>query len=179
MVLHTMPTLDVLTGFEPVLPARPKVLVLGSMPGGASLDAQQYYAHPRNAFWPVMQALFHIDTQLPYVQRVEQLKQSGIALWDVVHQCRRRGSLDTAIEPDSVVVNDIAELLRRNATIRGVFCNGGGAWQLLHRHFMRPIRASPINVPVYRMPSTSPANARLSLQQKCAEWQLLKQATDS
>jgi len=174
-----MPQREILTGFPPVLPAQPKVLVLGSMPGGASLDAQQYYAHPRNAFWPVMEALFQIDTGLPYPERLEKLKAAHIALWDVVHQCHRSGSLDTSIEADSVIVNDIAGLLRRHPTIVAVICNGGGAWQLLHRHVVRPAGADGIGVPVYKMPSTSPANARLSLQQKTAEWQLLKQILES
>jgi len=170
---------DILTGFAPVLPVKPKVLVLGSMPGSASLTAQRYYAHPRNAFWPVMQSLFDIDAALPYGERLKRLRNVGVALWDVVHQCRRSGSLDTAIETDSVVVNDIAGLLQQNASITAVFCNGGGAWQLLHRHFLRPNSVNPVRVPVYKMPSTSPANARLSLPQKCVEWQLLKQAVES
>jgi len=179
MELRMLQPNNILTGFAPVLPATPKVLVLGSMPGGASLTAQQYYAHPRNAFWPVMQSLFNIDTGLPYEERLERLKNAGVGLWDVVHQCRRSGSLDTAIETDSVVVNDIAGLLQQNATLAAVFCNGGGAWQLLHRHFLRPGSANSIHVPVYKMPSTSPANARLSWQQKCIEWQPLKQAVES
>jgi TDG/mug DNA glycosylase family protein len=168
---------DVLTGFAPVLPRLPRALVLGSMPGGASLAAGQYYAHPRNAFWPVMQSLFGIDAGLPYEQRIEGLRLAGIALWDVVYQCRRKGSLDTSIEPASVVVNDIAALLATHTSIRAVFCNGGGAWQLLQRYFVRPGRHP--DIPVYRMPSTSPANARMTLQQKCSEWRLLKHTLES
>jgi len=170
---------EILTGFAPVLPNAPKVLVLGSMPGSASLVAQQYYAHPRNAFWPVMQALFQIDLHLPYEERIEKLKTEQIALWDVVHQCRRNGSLDTAIEADSVIVNDIAGLLRHNIGIVAVFCNGGGAWQLLQRYVVRSASESHVRVPVYKMPSTSPANARMSVQQKFLEWQLLKQVIES
>jgi len=170
---------ETLTGFVPVLPSAPKVLVLGSMPGGASLVAQQYYAHPRNAFWPIMQTLFQIDLRLPYDERIEKLKTERIALWDVVHQCRRNGSLDTSIEPDSVVVNDIAGLLRQNIGIVAVFCNGGGARQLLQRYFLRSTSENDIRVPVYKMPSTSPANARMSVQQKCLRWQLLKQVVES
>jgi hypoxanthine-DNA glycosylase len=170
----------ILTGFPPIVPKTPRVLVLGSMPGDASLGAQQYYAHPRNAFWPVMQALFGIDIGAPYENRIEQLKAADIALWDVVHQCHRSGSLDTAIELDSVIVNDIAGLLQRHPTITAVFCNGGGAWTLLRRYFLtmenlKPASKPYINIPIYKLPSTSPANARLSLQQKCIEWQLLKE----
>lgn len=166
---------EVLTGFAPIVPQQPRVLVLGSMPGGASLNAQQYYAHARNAFWPLMAVLFDIDRDAPYENRIEKLKANGIALWDVVHQCRRSGSLDTSIEPDSVVVNDIAGLLQQHTTIAAVFCNGGGAWNLLHRYFLKPSNSQRINVPVFKLPSTSPANARLSLQQKCVEWQIVKQ----
>jgi hypoxanthine-DNA glycosylase len=168
-----------LTGFPPVVPHKPKVLVLGSMPGDASLNARQYYAHPRNAFWPVMQALFGIDSKASYENRIEQLKAVRIALWDVVHQCCRSGSLDTSIELDSVVVNDIDGLLRQNPTIAAVFCNGGGSWTLLRRYFLKPSIARRVDIPVYKLPSTSPANARLSLQQKCVEWQLLKQVVEA
>lgn len=170
---------EILTGFAPILPKQPRVLVLGSMPGGASLDAQQYYAHPRNAFWPVMQELFGIDSNAPYESRTEQLRAKHIALWDVVHQCCRIGSLDTAIERDSIVVNDIAGLVQQHATIAAVICNGGGAWNLLHRYFLRPSNARRITVPAHKLPSTSPANARLSLQQKCVEWRLLKQILET
>lgn len=165
----------ILTGFAPIVPKMPRVLVLGSMPGDASLNAHQYYAHPRNAFWPVMQALFGIDAGAPYESRIEQLKAAHIALWDVVYQCHRSGSLDTAIEPDSVIVNDIAGLLRQHPTIAAVFCNGGGAWTLLRRHFFKSANKPGIDIPVYKLPSTSPANARLSLQQKCVEWRQLEQ----
>ena len=164
---------DVLTGFAPILPAVPRILILGSMPSEASLDAGEYYAHPRNAFWPIMQLLLGFEPGLPYARRVEHLQQAGIALWDVVHQCRRRGSLDSAIDNDSIVVSDLAGLLLRHPQLRAVFCNGGTAWQLYQRHFCKHAKPSPITLPASKLPSTSPANARLSLQQKCEQWRVI------
>lgn len=172
-----VPDSDVLTGFPPVVATAPRVLILGSMPGDASLGAQQYYAHPRNAFWPIMQQLFGIDASLSYDERIDGLKSGRVALWDVVHQCRRPGSLDSSIQGGSVVVNDIAGLLAQYPGIVAVFCNGGTAWQLLQRHFLSQRSAMRINIPVHRLPSTSPANARMTLRQKCVEWQCIKDAT--
>ena len=165
----------ILTGFAPVVPAQPKVLILGSMPGEASLHAQQYYAHPRNAFWPVMQMLFDIDRELHYEARIQQLKVHGVALWDVVYQCRRAGSLDAAIEIDSIKLNNIGSLLQSCPEITAIFCNGGKAWDLFRRHFFKRVPSIRPAMIMAKLPSTSPANARLSLQQKSVAWQKVKQ----
>ena len=97
--------------FPPAFRTDARVLILGSMPGEASLAAGRYYAHPRNAFWPIMGALFGAGAELPYDQRLARLNAAGVALWDVIARCRRPGSLDSAIE-DSVP-NDLASLKRR------------------------------------------------------------------
>ncbi len=111
-----------LRSFAPLLPAgtqspgSARVLVLGSMPGRASLDAQQYYAHPRNAFWPIVAAHCGIDPASDYPTRVQALLDAGIVLWDVLAQCRRPGSLDSAIELADAQPNAIAELLDAHPT---------------------------------------------------------------
>jgi hypoxanthine-DNA glycosylase len=153
-----------LTGLAPVFDAGIRVLVLGSFPGAASLQAAQYYAHPRNAFWPVMAALLGDASlpTLPYEQRLRRLLQGRVGLWDAVTSCQREGSLDTAIaeaEP-----SDLAQLLPRLPALRAVACNGA----LAHRETLA-ILGDPA-LPVLRLPSTSPAHAGLSLADKIDAW---------
>ena len=81
--------------FAPVIGERPRILILGSMPGVASLDAVQYYAHPRNVFWPIMAELFSIDASVEYAQRIEQISAALVILWDTLKRCYRPGSLDS------------------------------------------------------------------------------------
>src|SRR5690606_41763571 len=97
-----------LRGLDPQVDGQARVLVLGSMPGAASLHQAQYYAHPRNRFWPLMAALCGVDTQLDYPQRLARLQQAGIGLWDVIGPCRRTGSLDTALARGNHVVDPAA-----------------------------------------------------------------------
>ncbi len=164
--------------FAPVVGNNPRVLVLGSMPGVASLAAQQYYAHPRNAFWAVMAALDARFTTaggvyVPYAQRLALLRQNHIALWDVIARCERRGSLDSAIVPASVVANDFNAFLRRYPSLRLLVFNGASVEALFRRHAL-PAIAPALLPPLLRLPSTSPANARLSLAQKIAAWSVLR-----
>ena len=139
-----------------------RLIVLGSFPGVASLAAQQYYAHPRNQFWPILSALWGVDLMpQPYPRRVAELQRRGLALWDVYASCRREGSLDSAIE--DAVPNDLAGLRRRCPQLQAVAHNGGES----ARH-MRVTQA--LGLPVYRLPSTSPANASWSFERKLAAW---------
>jgi hypoxanthine-DNA glycosylase len=152
------------------------VLVLGSMPGRASLDAVEYYAHPRNAFWTIMGELFAAGPEWPYRERLSRLARHGVALWDVVHRCRRRGSLDARIERESVEANDFAALFAACPRIHSVFFNGTAARDLYRRHVLpsRPAGARPLD---YRtLPSTSPANAALDVAEKCRRWAALGEA---
>lgn len=164
-----------LTAFPPLARADARVLVLGSMPGVASLQAQQYYAHPRNAFWPIMAALFGFDPQLPYAQRTAQLQAHHVAIWDVLHQCQRKGSLDSAINRHSEVANDFATFLQDHPAIHTLFFNGQAARQAFDRHVW-PTLANPHTLARHTLPSTSPALAGLSLQAKLARWQIVAAA---
>lgn len=151
-----------LHGLPPVLDARTRVVVLGSFPGVASLQARQYYAHPHNQFWPILGRLLGLPLPaLPYEQRLAVLLAHGIGLWDVYARCVRAGSLDSAIE--RAEPNDLAQLRRRCPQLRAVLHNGGESW----RH-ARHTRA--LGVAVERLPSTSPANASWTVERKLAAW---------
>ncbi len=144
------------------------------MPGIASLQAGQYYAHPRNGFWPVMESLWGIPAAAGYTARVRAVKQAGVAIWDVLAGCRRRSSLDADIEPQSIEVNDFDRFFRTHKAIRIIAFNGGTAARLFRRHVLPGLDASTRRLPQLQLPSTSPANARVSLAAKCRTWSVLK-----
>ncbi|RDZ28805.1 DNA-deoxyinosine glycosylase [Lysobacter silvisoli] len=155
-----------LQGFPPVARADARVLVLGSMPGAASLTAQRYYAHPQNRFWPIMGALVGADPALPYEQRLRRLNDAGIALWDVLASCERSGSLDTAIR--AAEANDFARFFATHARVGAVLFNGAQAETSFRRLVLPGLRA-PLPA-LRRLPSTSPANASQPMQMKLAAW---------
>ena len=163
--------------FPPVAAANAEILILGSMPGQASLAANQYYAHPRNAFWPIMSALLKFNPADSYAQRVESLKTARIAIWDVLHSCNRPGSLDSDIETDSLIANDLAGFLQQHPAIKRVFFNGAKAETCFRRHIALPAAARQISLT--RLPSTSPAHAGRSFAEKLAAWQAVRAALDA
>lgn len=155
-------------GFPPVAAADARLLILGSMPGRASLDAGRYYAHPRNAFWPIVGELLGFAPELPYVQRLQALQAAGVALWDVIAACERAGSLDADIVAGSVHANDFSAFFAVHRQIRDVFFNGVAAEQAFRRHVL-PGLALP-GLRLHRLPSTSPAHAALDRAAKLAAW---------
>ena len=157
----------VIEAFAPLIAGQPHTLILGSIPGIASLNAVQYYAHPRNAFWPIMAEIAGFDPALDYAQRCERLTNAGYALWDSLARCDRKGSLDSAIKRDSEVANAIPELLEAYPSIQRIACNGGKSWQSFCRH-VRP--NLPRKTELIQLPSTSPANARMSFAEKATIW---------
>lgn len=153
---------DLLHGLAPVIAPNTRLIVLGSFPSVASLAAQQYYAHPRNHFWPILSALWDVDLKaLPYLDRLEEVRRHGLGIWDVYAACRREGSLDSAIE--AAQLNDLAGLRERAPQLVAVAHNGGES-----ARSMRNTRA--LGLPVMRLPSTSPANASWSFERKLAAW---------
>jgi len=154
--------------FAAVVGDGPRILILGSMPGTVSLAAGQYYAHPYNQFWNIVGQLCGASRELPYGHRLQRLKAHGLALWDVLHSCVRAGSLDSAIEQQTAVPNDIPALLRRQPSIRRICCNGGTSHATLLRHFGSELQE--LDIEVRRLPSTSPANATCSPARKLAAW---------
>lgn len=139
------------------------------MPGAASLARGQYYAHPQNGFWRIMADLAGAPAELPYARRVAALRACGVAVWDVLAECRRAGSLDSAIRRPRC--NDIAGLLTRHPQIRAVGLNGGKALQVFRREIL-PALPPPrrTGLEVIPLPSTSPAHARMSWAQKRDSW---------
>jgi double-stranded uracil-DNA glycosylase len=165
--------------FATVARADARTLVLGSMPGAASLAASQYYAHPQNQFWPIMAALCGAGRSLPYALRLERLEENRIALWDVLQSCVRHGSLDSAIEASSAVPNDIPVLLRSHGQITRICCNGGTAYRELQRHFGSELQREFPHVSTLKLPSTSAAHAGMRLAQKLSAWQAAVQPAAS
>ncbi len=160
----------VISGFPPIAAASAEVLILGSMPGKASLDVCQYYAHPRNAFWPIICRLFGAQLAAGYEARLALIEANHIALWDVMHRCEREGSLDAAIKPSTVVANDFVGFFANHPSIRHLFFNGAQAEASFKRHVVPLLSAEGWVFEMQRLPSTSPAHAALSFEEKLAQW---------
>ena len=157
-------------GFPPIADPAARVLILGSLPGVKSLQAQEYYAQPYNAFWRIMGELFGARRELPYAARVERLRAHGIAVWDVLAAGEREGSLDAAIVPASVVVNDFNWFFERHREIRSICFNGNTAATLFRRKVQPGLAPEWAATPQHALPSTSPAHASLRFEQKLARW---------
>jgi TDG/mug DNA glycosylase family protein len=165
-----------LTGLLPVIAPGARLLILGSMPGAASLARGEYYAHPRNAFWDLIEHRLGIPRATPYPQRLDALTRHGIALWDVAAHCRRRGSLDSAIEHATVVPNDFADLFQNYPTITTVCFNGQKA-AALYRKLVLPSAYVSARLVYHTLPSTSPANATLTAVEKLRYWSVVNDQT--
>jgi hypoxanthine-DNA glycosylase len=159
----------VLEGLPPILGDGARVLILGNMPSAMSLAARQYYANPRNGFWRITGEIFGFSADAPYHERVDAFFRRGVGVWDVLRSCRRVGSLDSAVDRDSMVANDFAPLLSSYPTISRVFFNGAAA-EANYRRLVRLER--PITY--HRLPSTSPAHT-MPLAAKLAAWRIVCQ----
>ena len=156
--------------FPPLFNGSAHVLILGSMPGMASLSAGQYYAHPRNAFWRIMRGIFGIDESLPYSHRTTALLNQGLAVWDVLKACVRQGSLDSDIVSHSIVANDFKTLFEQCPAIAKIIFNGSTAEQTYIRHVLPTLDLKHAAIPAVRLPSTSPAHAGLDFEGKLNAW---------
>jgi TDG/mug DNA glycosylase family protein len=158
--------------FPPIEAPSAHTLILGTMPGTASLAARQYYAHRRNLFWMIFADLLGFSRAAPYPERVEYLRGAGFAIWDVLRSCERPGSLDSAIAPKSVIANDFVGFFASHRHIERVFFNGTGAATLFRRH-VHAVGAAPLAICYTQLPSTSPANAGISTIAKHRAWQVV------
>lgn len=158
------------TGFPPIADARARVLILGSLPGQVSLQRQQYYAQPQNAFWKIMGRLFDAGLEWPYAERSQRLVQHGIALWDVCAAAQRPGSLDAAIVHASVVPNDFAAFLASHPGVGLICFNGGKAAELYRRLVLPGLPVALSAIRTATLPSTSPAHAAMPFEEKLTRW---------
>jgi hypoxanthine-DNA glycosylase len=159
-------------GFAPIARPNARILILGSMPGVASLNAAQYYAFPRNAFWKIMGELFAAGPELDYQSRLEKLLDNHIALWDVIGSCHRPGSLDSAISNDGLVTNDFNSFFKQHKQITRVYFNGQKAGDL----FKKKVTASLCGELDFTvLPSTSPAYAAKNYAAKLVGWSVIKE----
>jgi hypoxanthine-DNA glycosylase len=160
-------TTPLLEGFAPVVDDDARLLILGSFPSVQSLATGQYYGNPRNAFWPITSALFGFELRAPYETRLAALQSNGVALWDVLHMCRRAGSSDARIDPNTIVANDFGQLFATYTRIGRVYFNGRAAEKLFGR-------LVDVEAPVrYQLlPSTSPARA-MPPGQKLDAWRMI------
>ncbi|MGB5832677.1 MAG: DNA-deoxyinosine glycosylase [Thiohalocapsa sp.] len=161
------------TALPPVIGEQPRLLILGSMPGEASLRNGQYYGHGRNAFWPILCDWLSIPTESDYQTRTRALIANRIALWDVIATCERRGSLDANIRPDSIEVNDFATFFREHQDIRCVAFNGGTVEREFRRRVQPELDDAHRQIEWRRLPSTSPANAGTPFETKRGVWHAL------
>lgn len=162
--------------FEPIVRPDATILILGSMPSVNSIQAHQYYAHPRNCFWYIIETLFSSKCNLDYADRVKLLLENRIALWDVLKQCTRRGSLDSAIDTSSIETQDFNTFYSASPNIKTVFFNGTAAEKEYYKRVKPQLSQPHQNMMHHRLPSTSPAMASLNREQKLNHWKVVKKS---
>ena len=156
-----------ISSFPPILNQNSKILILGSIPGIKSLEMQQYYAHPQNKFWKIICEIFSEEFTSDYSERIKILEKHHIALWDVIDNCERKGSLDSEIRNEEA--NKIGELILNYPNIKVIFCNGQKSYKNLLR-----ILSNDFHLPIIALPSTSPAHASLKYEEKLVSWLEIK-----
>ena len=169
----------VVQSFPPIARRDAQILILGTMPSPASLAARQFYGHRQNAFWRIMGEMFDAGLDRPYSQRTRRLKERQVAVWDVLAQCEREGSLDSNIVLASEVPNDFGNFLSKHRQLRAIFFNGTKAEGLFGRHVSPTLPPRLTGIPQERLPSTSPANATFSFEAKLARWRRILEFLDS
>lgn len=156
--------------FAPIADEDSRILILGSMPGIKSLEQQEYYAHPQNRFWRLLALLLQEEVPQDYAAKQALLHKHHVALWDTLGYCERDGSLDSNIKNEAP--NAVVELAGELPHLRAVVCNGGKAGAAFKKYFAKKM---PERVQVFYLPSTSPANARLCLEDLAEHWQVILQ----
>jgi double-stranded uracil-DNA glycosylase len=163
-----------ITSLAAVAQSDAQILILGSMPGQLSLAQQQYYAHPRNAFWKIIAHLYDFNPEDNYPNKLLALQQHKLALWDVIQSCERQGSLDSKISNASIISNDFYSFFQQHRHIKHIFFNGSRAFQEYQKRVLPQLSGSGLSLPYSRLPSTSPAMAGLTFEQKLTAWSEIK-----
>ena len=156
--------------FPPLADDRCNILILGTMPGKASLYAEQYYAHPQNAFWRIMQSLFDIPLNAPYDQRCARLLKKRVAVWDVLQLCERETSGDADIVAETMKTNDFSAFYTARPRIRKLCFNGLAAARIYGKRIAPALPSCFAGLPHITLPSTSPANAAMRFSDKLIRW---------
>lgn len=160
-----------ITGFPPVATPDIRVLILGSMPGVRSLELNQYYGHPRNLFWPLMEDLIGVPFAAPYSERLALLNGKGIGLWDSLKAAERPGSLDSSFVGHTEVANDFPTFLKEHQQLRAIVFNGKKSESAFAKHVLKAGHADLfVDITLLPMPSTSPANASIPFEEKRQRW---------
>ena len=162
--------------FPPLVSHECSSLILGTMPSAASLAAREYYAHRQNLFWTFVEELFAIPRSQPYAQRCARLNGAGVAVWDVLKACVRPGSLDSQIDMESIVTNDLPEFFAEYPRITHIYFNGAKAEQIFLRHVASDLKDLVHSPKQVRLPSTSPANASIPRAEKLAAWRTITES---
>jgi len=160
-------------GFPPIVNADATVLVLGSLPSRKSIEASEYYAHPKNAFWRVMGELFGAGPDVPYAKRTELLKTNNIAVWDVLAQSVRPGSMDSDIDTTTAKPNDFSSFLEKYSEIGLVCFNGQKAAKMFEGMVLSGDCDLQTDLRYETLPSTSPAFASMSFEEKLRKWSIV------
>ena len=171
MIIEDAPIVRI-HSFSPIESNNSSILILGTMPGKASLQAQQYYAHPRNTFWKIISEIIGVATVCSYEAKTSSIVTARIALWDVLKSCTREGSLDSDIDNDSIIFNDFASFFNNHSHIHRVCFNGAKAEKLYMKH-IQPFVRNLSNIKYICLPSTSPANAATSFDEKLRAWKAI------
>lgn len=161
--------MNLIASFPPVIDANATTLVLGSAPGKESLRQQKYYAHPQNLFWSIALSTRE-HKQVPYAEKLLLLHRKKVALWDVLKQCERPGSLDSSIVSHTEYANNIVDLLQDYPSLNKICFNGQKAFQLFKKHILKQHVTFLADYPITILPSTSPANAAISRDVKSQQW---------
>ncbi len=154
------------TSFPPISHNSTEILILGSLPGEKSLVMHEYYAHPNNKFWRIIAAITDSQTPVKYGDKLSLLIENKIGVWDVVREAKRVGSLDTNIVDE--VPNDIDDFISRHKNLKVVGFNGTKSMKLFDKYFKRQAQIKYI-----QLPSSSPANARITFDEICEKWREL------